>query len=78
MSERRIVRIEYFDHISIESGSLSEIKEKKPLRCVAVGEILEETSDYIKILTYYSLEEKPEASAMIILKSCVVKREELK
>jgi len=85
MKERKLLKIEYLDHVSLEHGEdgIEKIRKAEPLICTAYGELLKETPVFVTILHGYDNKGKGfthkdlRASGVLILKSCITERKEL-
>lgn len=49
MKERKILEIQYLDHVQLEHGEdgVNEIRKAEPLVCTAYGELLKETPVFV-------------------------------
>ena len=85
MGERKVLRIEYLDHVQLEHGQdgINEITKAEPLTCIAYGELLRETPVFVTLMSSYDNLSKGfthkdlRASGVLILKSCIIERKEL-
>jgi len=83
-----IVKIKFLDHVSIQDRLITEAKDIKPSIHIVYGELLEETDEYYKVISFYSddyfdteqtlkFASKPSSYVWVILKSTIIEIKKL-